>query len=72
MPKTIDKQEILKRNPHIKKEELAASITLAQQLMESGIQASGYNLASPFSPSRIRKFKGEFSRTKPTGSYRRI
>lgn len=72
MPKTIDKKEILKRNPYIKKAQLDASIALAQQLMESGIRAPGYNLASPFSPRRIRKAKGEFSCTKPTGTYHRI
>lgn len=72
MPKTISKQEILKHNPHIKKKQLDASIALAQQLMASGMRASGYNLASPFSPRRIRKLRGEFSSTKHTGNYHRI
>jgi len=70
MPKTIDEQEILKCNPHIKKSQLDASIILAQQLMASGMQVSGYNLASPFSRHRIKKLKGEFAYTKHTRNYR--
>lgn len=71
MPKTIDKQEILKRNPHIKEAQLDDSVALAQQLKSSGIQASGYNLASPFSRRRINKLKGEFDCTTRSGTYRR-
>lgn len=72
MPEVIDKQEILKRNPHIDKTKLDESIVLAQQLMASGLQISRYNLASPFSRRRIKGHKGEFACTKRTGSYRRI
>ncbi len=70
MPKTIDKKEILKRNPHIKKSELDASIALTQQLVKSGIQMSGYNLAPPFSNSRIKKLKGTYAQSKHTRSSR--
>ena len=70
MPKSINKQEILKRNPHIKQSQLDNSIALSQQLMESGIQVAGYNLASPFSRRRIRKLRGEFDCTKHTRGYR--
>ena len=71
MPKIIDKKEILKRNPHIKETQLDDSIALTQQLKSSGIQASGYNLASPFSRRRIKKANGEFDCTAHSGTYRR-
>ena len=72
MPKTINKKEILKHNPHIKQSQIDASIELADQLMTSGIKASHYNLASPFSHRRIKELKGAFDCTKHTRSYRRI
>jgi hypothetical protein len=59
-PKTTDRQGVLKRNPRIKEPQLDDSIALAQQLEASGIKASGYNLASPFSRRRMKKFKGEW------------
>jgi hypothetical protein len=66
MPKTIDKHEILKRNPHINKSKLDASIALTQQLITSGIQVSAYNLASPFSRRRINELKADFTCTRHT------
>ena len=71
MPKTIDEKEILKRNPHIKKSQLDDSVALTQQLIENGIQVSRYNLASPFSKTRIKKLKGAYAHSKYTGSFRR-
>lgn len=71
MPKPIDRKEILKRNPNIKEVQLDTSIALAQQLKVSGIQVHGYNLASPFSPRRIRQSKGGFDCSRHTGDYRR-
>ena len=54
MPDVI--KEILRLNPHIKKAKLKESILMAQQLAESGVKMSEYNLASPFSR---RRTKGE-------------
>ena len=63
MVKKISKRNILKRNPHISGAQLDASIILTQQLIASGMQLSGYNLASPFTHRRLKKGDAEFTYT---------
>jgi hypothetical protein len=61
MPKIIDKNELLKLNPHVNRDLLKESMLITQLLEESGVKMSDYNLASPFSRRRAKKDKSNCS-----------
>lgn len=52
MHKQVDLKDILKKNPHINKEDLARNQDLAKELRKMGAQPRGYRLAPPFERKR--------------------
>ncbi len=64
MLKVVNKERILKHNPHIDKKMLNESIMLSELLIDNGAKMATYNLASPFAKRRIRKIDGDFTCTK--------
>lgn len=54
MPKKIEIEEIVAKNPQIDAEELEASREIVEQFRRSGIRRAGYRLALPFSGRRVR------------------
>lgn len=47
MPKKLDIEEILRKNPHIDKAKLREGRELSEQLRDLGLMGKGYNLVSP-------------------------
>ena len=67
----INKDKILKLNPHIDKILLNESIKLSEILEASGIRSTKYNLAFPFSRRRKKEAEGDFTCNKRTRISRR-
>ena len=54
MPKQIDLDEILKSNPHIKREELQELENLAEALRAYGQRRQPYRLVPPYGGEQVR------------------
>lgn len=54
MPKRIDLDEIVEKNPHVDPEKLRESMELLEELRNRGVYERGYQLVPPFSGRRIQ------------------
>ncbi len=60
MLKQVDLKDILEKNPHLNKEDLARNQDLAEELRKLGTQPRGYRLAPPFERKRVPVGKGDY------------
>ena len=60
MPKKFNLKNILKKNPHINKEDMAKSVSLAEELRKTGLRPRGYQLLSPFERQQVKTGDEEF------------
>jgi hypothetical protein len=51
---TINKQEILKKNPHVDASDLDKSLKLGKKLRAAGLRRTEYRLASPLDRRKVQ------------------
>ena len=60
MPKKFNLKNILKKNPHIKEEDVSRNASLAEELRRTGLRPHGYQLLSPHERHLVKTGEEEF------------